>query len=32
VKKDAIEEVKRHSGTQFDSAVVEAFLKVVEQF
>ncbi len=29
---EAIEEVKRNSGTQFDPKVVEAFLKVVSQF
>ncbi|HNX81675.1 MAG TPA: HD domain-containing protein [Candidatus Omnitrophota bacterium] len=28
-KEEAVEEIKRHSGTQFDPKVVEAFLKVV---
>jgi putative nucleotidyltransferase with HDIG domain len=31
-RQEAIEEIKRNSGTQFDSKVVEAFLKVVDQF
>ena len=29
---EAIEEIKKNSGTQFDPIVVEAFLKVVDQF
>jgi HD-GYP domain-containing protein (c-di-GMP phosphodiesterase class II) len=29
-KEAAIEEIKKHSGTQFDPKVVEAFLKVVQ--
>jgi putative two-component system response regulator len=32
LKKEAVEEIKRHSGAQFDPKVVEAFLKVFEQF
>lgn len=31
-KNDAIEEIKKNSGTQFDPKIVEAFLKVVSQF
>lgn len=31
-KNEAIEEIKKNSGTQFDPKVVEAFLKVVFQF
>ena len=31
-KQEAIEEIKKNSGTQFDPKVVEAFLKVVVQF
>lgn len=31
-KKDAIAEIKKNSGKQFDPRVVEAFLKVVENF
>lgn len=31
-KKEAIDEVTRNSGTQFDPKVVEAFLKVVDNF
>jgi putative nucleotidyltransferase with HDIG domain len=31
-KSDAVAEIKRHAGTQFDPTVVEAFLKVVDQF
>lgn len=30
--REAIEEIKKNSGTQFDPAVVEAFLKVVDRF
>ena len=31
-KNEAIEEIRKNSGTQFDPKVVEAFLKVVESF
>jgi putative nucleotidyltransferase with HDIG domain len=31
-KEDAIEEIKKNSGKQFDPRVVEAFLKVVDKF
>lgn len=31
-REDAIEEIKKNSGTQFDPKVVEAFLKVVDNF
>lgn len=31
-QEEAVEEIKKHSGTQFDPKVVDAFLKVVAQF
>ncbi|MFH0877200.1 MAG: HD domain-containing phosphohydrolase [Candidatus Omnitrophota bacterium] len=31
-KQEAVEEVKKNSGVQFDPKVVEAFLKIVDQF
>ncbi|HBU08535.1 MAG TPA: histidine kinase, partial [Candidatus Omnitrophica bacterium] len=31
-KEQAIEEVKRNSGKQFDPKVVEAFLRIVDKF
>jgi putative nucleotidyltransferase with HDIG domain len=31
-KKEAIEEIKKHKGTQFDPQIVDVFLKVVDSF